>query len=95
MAEADFLVISELSLAAEALKTAKERSVVVVNSAGKPVIASKKRVKMHYVPAECVPMLGAFAKFFGKVTLKSIKTAAESCGKETLAAIEAGYKNAK
>lgn len=106
----DFSLILDSTLdTKDAIESAKEGSAIIINTSEKvntqPM--KKKRVKAYALDATGVSltvtgrampnmaMLGALAKNFNKISMKSIKTAAETIAKENLASVDEGYKNVK
>lgn len=84
----------------------KDNSIVIFNSPEKLSFPwlKKRRIKAYGLDASaistgvlkkhmpCVPAAGAVAKYFNKITLKSMKSAAEHVSKEAVLAVEEGYK---
>lgn len=87
----------------------KEKSIVIFNSPEKIVSPQlkKRRIKAQYVDATEIAlthlksnmpntaMLGALAKAFPKISMKSIKTTMEGMSRENFIAFDEGYKNVR
>lgn len=106
--EPDFYLIFDPMLGMEA-KGMKEKSTVIFNSPEKLAspLLKKKKIRAYSVDAtelalshlkSNIPntaMLGALAKLFNKVSMKSLKAAMEGMSKENIAAFDEGYKGVK
>lgn len=104
----DFLLVLGTANLNETLRHAKEKSVVIVNSAEKPkaAIVKKRRLRLYAIdatgmalsalgkPEPDVPMLGAFVKYCDKVTARAARLAVGE-GREMLAALDEGMRSAK
>lgn len=102
----DFCMIFDPTLGE---KSFRERSIVIFNSPEKMVYPQlkKRKVKAYFVDATEIAlnqlksnmpntaMLGALAKVFGKVSMKSIKSEMEGMQKENFAAFDEGYKSVR
>ncbi|MBI2972154.1 MAG: 2-oxoacid:acceptor oxidoreductase family protein [Candidatus Aenigmarchaeota archaeon] len=100
VAEADIaLVCDPAANTADVAKTVKDSGILICNASEKPKLTTKRNIQLHYVESAdgCGPLLGACAKFFNRITLRNVKTAAAELSREKdmSAAIEAGYKNAR
>jgi len=104
--EPDFYLFFDPSLIE---KNLKEKSTAIFNSAEKIVSPhlKKRRVRAQFVNATEIAllhmksnipntaMLGALAKAFPKISMKSIKTAMEGMPRENMAAFDEGYKSVR
>ena len=110
--KADFLLVFDLTLPYDRLlKECNEKAVVIFNSADhvKNPLLKKGNLKAYFVGADplsynylrrVIPntaMLGALAKLYPKITLKSLKTAMQDMPmvQDNMKAFDDGYKNAK
>ena len=106
--EPDFYLIFDPTLGIDA-KTMKEKSVAVFNSPEKMASPVLKKRKIHAYSVDAtelalthlkanIPntiMLGALAKLFNKVSMKSLKAAMEGMPRENFNAFDEGYKGVK
>ena len=106
----DITLIFDTSLQIkEILANAKEKSLLFVNSKDKIAYPElkKKHLKCYVLDATGIsiaagakalpnlPLLGALAKNFNKITMKSLKAGVELFAKDGGLLIEEGYKNVK
>ncbi|MCX6815551.1 MAG: 2-oxoacid:acceptor oxidoreductase family protein [Candidatus Aenigmarchaeota archaeon] len=108
--QSDIMLIFDTTLhVKELLAGTKEKSIVIFNSKDKQVYSEikKKRIKSYALDATGIsiaagaktmpniPMLGALAKNFNTVNMKSMKVGVEAFAKDGGLLIEEGYKNVK
>jgi len=93
----------------EIISNVKERGVAIFNSVERINYSAlkKKRIKSYMLDATGIsiglgsktlpnlPMLGALAKTFNKVSMKTIKSMSETISKDSHALVEEGYKAVK
>ncbi len=105
--DADFSMVFDPTLLD--VKSFKEKSVVIFNSADKLVAPQlkKRKVRAYFVDATEIAlthlksntpntaMLGALARAFPKISMKAIKTSMEGVQKENFTAFDEGYKGAR
>lgn len=104
----DFSLIFDPTLGIEA-KSMKEKSIVILNSPEKLASPALKRRKVRAYSVDAtelalnhlklnIPntaMLGALAKLFNKVSMKSLKASMEGMSRENFAIFDEGYKNVR
>ncbi len=105
-AQPDYLLVFDPKMDAN-IKSAKDGTIIIVNSREKPKIKTKAKVKIFYVDASGIAartssrkrpnmvMLGALAKTFGKLPMKHLKAAAEEEGLQEMPSVEEGFKSVK
>ena len=105
----DFILILDTTKINEIIKNCKDSSVAIINSAKKikTAMMKKKRIKSYHIDAKeislshfkkdvsVIPMLGALAKVFNKISLKNMKTALELEYGKGNAVLEEGYKSVR
>lgn len=107
----DFVLVFEHGLAATALNDVKEGAIAIFNAGEKLPKSISRKAKSYYVPATDIalnhlkaaypntPMLGALCKAFPKLSLRSIKHAAEielkELQHENAAAVDEGFRSLK
>ena len=106
----DILVVTTDSAedAKDAMKHSKEKSIIILNSKEKPKFPEIKKRRLHVYNVNAneisqnilrkqmphLPLLGALAKSYDKITLRAAKQAAGE-NKDNSSAIEEGFKNTK
>jgi 2-oxoacid:acceptor oxidoreductase gamma subunit (pyruvate/2-ketoisovalerate family) len=106
--DCDFCIVMEPSLVKDAAPSVKDGGTIVINTSQKPGVQSfrKRKIKVFCVdatgiaslasPKKPIPnlaMLGAFAKVFGKISLKALKAGTGIAIENSSA--DDGYKNVR
>jgi Pyruvate/2-oxoacid:ferredoxin oxidoreductase gamma subunit len=105
----DFTLVLDPSNLSEVIKNCNEGSIMIINSEKKIKTAAmkKKGIKSYHVNAKeialnhfrkdlsVIPMLGALAKIYNKISLKNMKTATEKEYGKDSTALEDGYKSVR
>ncbi len=89
--------------------TVREKGIIIFNASEKIIFPAvkKKKLKTYFVdatgiamrsinkPIPNMAMLGAFAKYFNKISLKGIKSAASHMEKENAVGLDEGFNTVK